>query len=449
MIDIGEVLPAARAALEELVRIPSVSADPTEDVRRSAELTAALFRGVGEPEVEILDDVPGGRPAVLVRYPAPPGRPTVLLYAHHDVQPAGELTQWSSAPFEPVERDGRLFGRGTADDKSGIAAHLAAVLAFEGDPPVGVTVLVEGEEEISSPTLGALLTRHRDRLAADLIVLADSENLERGTPAFTTSLRGTAACVVELRTLATGVHSGGFGGPAPDALSTLCRLLATLHDDHGDVAVASLETGPVPEYDYPVPRYRAEAGVLDGVELQGTGDLAERLWAKPAVSVLAIDAPPVATASNTLIPVARAKVGLRVAPGDDAIQAATALAEHLTRHTPWGARVSVTVSEIAQPHHVDTTHPAYEAARRAYRRAYGTDVIEIGSGGSIPFVAEFAAAFPAAAILITSAGADTDSNPHGIDESVDLAEFGRACHAEALLLSELGRDRVRRDGRGL
>jgi cysteinylglycine-S-conjugate dipeptidase len=330
MIDINKVLPTAHAALDALVRIPSVSAEPTEDMRRSAELTAGLFRDAGMPEMEILDDRPGGQPAVLARYPAPPGQPTVLLYAHHDVQPAGELTQWSSQRFEPAERDGRLFGRGTADDKSGIAAHLAAVLAHEGNPPVGVTVLVEGEEETSSPTLGTLLTRHRDRLAADVIVLADSENLERGTPAFTTSLRGTAACIVELRTLETGVHSGSFGGPAPDALSALCRLLATLHDEHGNVAVAGLKSGPVPGYSYPVPRYRAEAGVLDGVELHGTG--------------------------------------------------------------------------------------------------------------SIPFVAEFATAFPTAAILVTSAGADTDSNPHGANESVHLTEFERACHAEALLLCELSRD---------
>ncbi|MFI7119916.1 M20/M25/M40 family metallo-hydrolase [Amycolatopsis sp. NPDC049868] len=444
MIDIDKVLPAARAALDALVRIPSVSAEPTGDMRRCAELTAALFRGAGMPEVELLDDLPGGRPAVLARHPAPPGRPTVLLYAHYDVQPAGDLAHWTSPPFEPVVRDGRLSGRGTADDKAGIAAHLAAVLAYEGAPPVGVTVLVEGEEEISSPTLGELLSRHRDRLAADLIVLADSENLERGTPAFTTSLRGTAACVVELRTLESGVHSGSFGGPAPDALSALCGLLATLHDEHGDVAVSGLKTGQVPGYGYPVRRYRAEAGVLDGVELLGTGDVAERLWAKPAVSVLAIDAPAVTTASNTIVPVARAKVGLRVAPGDDAVRAAASLAEHLTAHTPWGARVSVSVADIAQPHQVDTAHPAYAAAGRAYREAYGKDVIHIGSGGSIPFVAEFAAAFPAAAILITSAGADTDSNPHGPDESVHLAEFERACHAEALLLSELGRDRPRR-----
>jgi cysteinylglycine-S-conjugate dipeptidase len=437
MIDIDKVLPAARAALDALVRIPSVSADPTDDLRRSAELTAALFRDAGMPEVEILDDIPGGQPAVLARYPAPPGRPTVLLYAHHDVQPAGNHADWTSQPFAPSERDGRLFGRGTADDKSGIAAHLAAVLAHDGKPPVGVTVLVEGEEEISSPTLDMLLARHHDKLAADVIVLADSENLELGTPAFTTTLRGNVACIVELRTLRTGVHSGSFGGVAPDALTAMCRLLATLHDEHGNVAVHGLRNAAVPEYRYPESRIRAEAGVLDGVRLSGAGTVAERLWAKPAVSILAIDAPSVADASNTLVPVARAKVGLRIAPGDDAVRAGAALAEHLTNHTPWGARVSVTVTETGQPHHVDTTGRQITAAKRAYRNAYGKDAVHIGSGGSIPFVAEFAAAFPSAAILITSAGGDMHSNAHGANESVHLAEFERACLAEALLLEEL------------
>lgn len=425
------VLPAARAALAALVRIPSVSAAPTADLVRSAELTATLFRDAGM-EVEIVGDN-----AVLARYPAPPGRPTVLLYAHHDVQPAGPPESWTSPPFEPSERDGRLYGRGTADDKAGIAAHLAAVLAHGGRPPCGVTVLVEGDEEIGSPGLAALLARHRDRLAADVIVLADSENLEVGTPAFTTTLRGSATCVVELRTLAAGVHSGMFGGAAPDALTALCRLLATLHDERGDVAVAGLGTSATPAYDYRT--YRSDAGVLDGVTLMGTGSVAERVWARPSVNVLAIDAPPVDESSNTLIPFARATVGLRIAPGDDAHRAAAALAEHLTAHAPWGARVSVTTGEVSRPHRTDVSHRLFEVAERAYRTAYGRDVVHIGSGGSIPFVAEFAAAFPEAAILVTSAGADNDSRTHGPDESVHLAEFERACLAEALLLAELGR----------
>ncbi|MEV4110019.1 M20/M25/M40 family metallo-hydrolase [Nonomuraea sp. NPDC049695] len=436
---VQKVLPDVRADLEALIRIPSVSADPaaTEDLRRCAELTAELFRAGAAQEVEILDDIPGGRPVVLARCPAPPGRPTVLLYAHYDVQPAGDTALWSSSPFEPRESGGRLYGRGSADDKAGIATHLAALLAHNGRPPVGVVVIVEGEEEIGSPTLGAFLDRHRDKLAADVIVLADSENIDVGVPSFTTTLRGMANCVVEVRTLAESVHSGTYGGAAPDALTALCRLLATLHDEDGHVAVDSLATGRPPQADYPAERYRAEAGVLDGVRLLGSGSVAERVWAGPAATVLAIDAPSVSGAANALTASARAKVSLRIAPGDDAVQARAALAGHLRDHAPWGAQVEVTEAEIAQPYAVDTRGPAFDAARRAYRRAFGRDVVDLGGGGAIPFVAEFAAAYPNAAVLITSPGGDPASRAHSTDENLHLADFERACLAEALLLAEL------------
>ncbi|MFG6199883.1 M20/M25/M40 family metallo-hydrolase [Nonomuraea sp. JJY05] len=436
---VQKVLPGVRADLEALIRIPSVSADPAaaEDLRRCAEQTAQLFRAGAAQKVEILDDVPGGRPVVLAGCPAPPGRPTVLLYAHYDVQPTGDPDLWSSGPFEPHESGGRLYGRGSADDKAGIATHLAALRAHDGRPPVGVVVLIEGEEEIGSPALGAFLDRHRDKLAADVLVLADSENIEAGTPSFTTTLRGLANCVVEVRTLADAVHSGTYGGAAPDALTTLCRLLATLHDEHGHVAVNGLTTSRPPQTHYPIPRFRAEAGVLDGVTLLGSGTIAERIWTGPAATVLAIDAPSVPEAANALTATARAKVSLRLAPGDDAVRARAALAGHLRDHTPWGAHVEVTEAEIAQPYTVDTRGPAFAAARRAYRQAYGADVVDMGGGGAIPFVAEFAAAYPDAAFLITSPGGDPAGRAHSTDENLHLADFERACLAETLLLAEL------------
>jgi acetylornithine deacetylase/succinyl-diaminopimelate desuccinylase-like protein len=436
---VRQVLPGVRDDLEDLIRVPSVSADPgaAAEVRRSAAMTAELFRNAGTPQVEILDDVEGGQPAVLARYPAPPGRPTVLLYAHHDVQPPGDPDGWVSPPFEPTERDGRLYGRGSADDKAGVAAHLAVLRAYDGKPPVGVTVFVEGEEEIGSPTLGAFLERYRDKLTADVIVLADSANFEVGTPALTTSLRGMAACVVEVRALEHGVHSGVYGGAAPDALTALCRLLATLHDEQGNVAVEGLVTAKVPEADYPEERFRAEAALLDGVRLLGTGSVAERLWAKPSASVLAIDATRVADASNTLIPVARAKVSVRLAPGEDASRAWEALARHLRERAPWGVRVTLLEREIGQPSAIDPQGPAFDAARAAFHEAYGRDLVDLGMGGSIPFVAEFAAAFPDAAILVTSAGADPDCRAHSTDESLHLGDFERACLAETLLLTKL------------
>ncbi|MFI0372076.1 dipeptidase [Actinomadura sp. 1N219] len=436
---VHRVLPGVLSDLKDLIRVQSVSADPgaAPQLRRSAEMTAGLFAAAGAHRTEILDDAGTGRPAVLARFPAPAGRPTVLLYAHHDVQPAGDPGAWTTPPFEPEITGGRLYGRGSADDKAGIAAHLAAVRAFGGRPPVGVTILVEGEEEIGSPTLGGFLARHRDSLAADAIVLADSENFAVGVPAFTTTLRGLAACVVEVRTLETGVHSGTYGGAAPDALTALCRLLATLHDDNGDVAVEGLVTAPRPTVEYPEERFRAEASVLDGVPLVGTGGVADRIWAKPAATVLAIDAPAVAGAPNALVPAARAKVSLRLAPGDDAPRARAALARHLLDHAPWGVRVQVTESDLAQPHAIDPHGPVYDAARRAYRLAYGRDVIDIGGGGAIPFVAEFAETFPESTILVTSPGGDPACRAHSTDESLHLADFEHACLAEALLLNEL------------
>ena len=435
---VSGVLPGVLADLESLVRIPSVSADPDRfpDVRRSAEATAELLRGAGMPDVRILQ-AEGGQPAVVARRPAPDGAPTVLLYAHHDVQPEGAASDWLSEPFTPTRRGGRLYGRGAADDKAGIAAHLAAVRAHGGQPPVGVTVFVEGEEEIGSPTLVAFLDEYAGLLAADVIVLADSGNWAVGKPALTTSLRGLVDAVVEVRTLEHAVHSGMFGGPVPDALTSLCRLLASLHDETGNVTVEGIAPGTAADLDYPVDRLRAEASLVDGVELIGTGSIVERLWSRPALSVLAIDAPRVADASNTLIPAASAKVSLRVPPGNDATTALKALTAHLKRHAPWGARVTVTPGDIAQPFAVSADGSAYDAARSAFREAWdGEEPVDIGVGGSIPFVAEFAAAFPEAAILVTGVE-DPDTRAHGANEGLHLADFERVCLAEALLLERL------------
>lgn len=438
---VRDVLPSVRHDLDALIRIPSVSADPAvaSELRRCAELTATLLQQAGAADVEIIDDVPGCKPAVVAHYPAPAGMPTVLLYAHHDVQPPGDPAGWSTPPFEPVERDGRLYARGSADDKAGIAAHLAALRAFGGTPPVGVTVFVEGEEEIGSPRLGELLAKHRHKLVSDVIVLADADNIEIGTPSITTSLRGVAACIVEVRTLRHGVHSGAYGGAAPDALTALCRLLATLHDDAGEVVVEGLVSAPSPAFDYPEQRFREEAAMLDGVALLGTGSIADRIWAKPSASVLALDATPMADVSNTLIPAARAKVSLRLAPGDDSVRARLALAKHLREHAQWGVDVTVTDSDIGDPYAIDSSGPAFDAARAAYRNAYGRELVEIGTGGTIPFVAQFAEAFPDAAILVVSAGADPDCRAHGTDESLHLGEFERACVGNTLLLAELAR----------
>jgi cysteinylglycine-S-conjugate dipeptidase len=435
---VRDVLPSVRADLEALVRIPSVSADPgrAEDVRRSAAATADLFRAEGFEDVQVLA-VGGGAPAVVARRPAPQGAPTVLLYAHHDVQPVGDPALWESEPFEPTERGDRLYGRGAADDKAGIAAHLAAVRAFGADLPVGVTVFVEGEEEIGSPTLLPFLETHQDLLTADVIVIADSGNWDIGVPALTTSLRGLVDCFVEVRTVKHGVHSGMWGGVVPDAVTTLVRLLATLHDDRGNVAVDGLQSGPAADVDYPEDRLRAESGIADGVELIGTGSVVERLWTKPAIATIGFDATRTADASNTLIPAAKAKISLRVAPGDDAIAAMDRLREHLEKHVAWGAQLTFTPGETGQPTKIDATGPAYDAARAAFRDAWdGVEPVDMGVGGSIPFIAAFNKAFPDAAVLVTGVE-DPDTRAHGANEGLHLTEFERVCVAEALLLRNL------------
>lgn len=437
---VRDVLPSVRADLEDLVRIESVWADPQRrpEVHRSAEAVAKLLSQAGFGEVRIVAE--GGAPAVIARHPAPEGAPTVLLYAHHDVQPEGDAAAWRSAPFEPTERDGRLYGRGTADDKAGIATHLAAFRAHGGRPPVGVTVFVEGEEESGSPSLSRLLAAHRDALAADVIVIADSDNWSTDTPSLTVSLRGLADCVVEVATLDHGLHSGMWGGVVPDALTVLVRLLASLHDDDGNVAVEGLHESVAADVDYTPERVRADTGLLDGVREIGSGSVAQRLWAKPAITVIGIDTTPIDRSSNTLIPSARAKVSMRVAPGGDAAQHLAALTKHLERHAPWGARVTVTPGDVGQPYAIDASGPVYDAARQAFREAWGADPVDTGVGGSIPFIAAFAGAFPDAEILVTGVE-DPDTQAHSINESLHLGVLERAATAEALLLEKLGSDR--------
>ncbi|BBY84234.1 dipeptidase [Mycolicibacterium tokaiense] len=433
---VAEVLPSVRRDLEDLVRIQSVWADPArrDEVHRSAQTVADLFTGVGFGDVRIVSE--GGAPAVIARHPAPAGAPTVLLYAHHDVQPEGDPAQWHSPPFEPEERDGRLYGRGTADDKAGIATHLAALRAFDGSPPVGVTVFVEGEEESGSPSLSALLAEHQDLLAADVIIIADSDNWSSEIPSLTVSLRGLADCVVEVETLDHGLHSGMWGGVVPDAISALVRLLASLHDDDGNVAVRGLHQGTATDVDYTPERVRADTGILDGVREIGDGSVPQRLWAKPAITVIGIDTTSIAASSNTLIPKARAKVSMRVAPGGDAAAHLDLLRAHLEDHAPWGAKVTVTPGDVGQPYAIDASGPVYDAARTAFKQAWGADAVDAGVGGSIPFIAEFAAAFPDATILVTGVE-DPNTQAHSINESLHLGVLQKAATAEALLLAAL------------
>ena len=433
---VAGLMPGVRSDLEALTRIPSVSLDAFDQahVEASAEATAELLRAEGL-EVEIVRE--GGRPAVIGHVDGPEGAPTVLLYAHHDVQPPGDDADWDSAPFEPTERDGRLYGRGAADDKAGIMAHVAALRAHAGRLPVGVTIFVEGEEEIGSDSLPTILERHGDKLRADAIVLADSTNWALGEPALTTTLRGLIRVVVTVTTLDHGIHSGMFGGAVPDAVTTLVRLLATFHDDAGDVAVAGLKSGKASDLDFDEARLREESGLLDGVEVIGTGSLLDRIWAKPTATVIGFDAPSVAKSSNTLVPTASAKVSIRLAPDEDPMEAYAAVQRHVEAHTRWGAKVEVRLDDQGAGFAADADGPVYDQARAAFTDAWGVEPVDIGVGGSIPFVASFAEKFPDAAILVTGVE-DPDTRAHGANESLHLEEFEKVCVAEAVLLARLG-----------
>lgn len=462
---VADQFPALQADLEALVRIPSVSAAAFDQahVAASAAATEQLLRDAGLPDVQILtaprpDGTPGA-PAVVARRPAPEGAPTVLLYAHHDVQPPGDPATWDTDPFEPTQVGERLFGRGAADDKAGIVAHLGALRALglpgsrgpredpqrsedaswgEGgaDLPVGVTVFLEGEEESGSPSFRAFLEAHRDLLAADVIVVADSTNWKVGVPALTTSLRGLVDGEVELRVLDHAVHSGMFGGAVLDAVTLMSRLVATFHDEAGDVAIEGLVTTPEPQVDYDEPAFRADSSLLDGVALAGTGTVSGRLWTKPALSVIGMDVTSVAEASNTITPSCTAKVSLRLAPGQDPAAADAALAAHLTKHAPFGAQVTWRSGEQGKPFLAPGDTAAMRAARAAFTEAWGVEPVDIGAGGSIPFIADLLEVFPDAAILVTGVE-DPDSRAHGANESVHLGELQKVVLAEALLLTKI------------
>ena len=439
-----------RIDLERLVAIPSVSAAGFDhsEVRHCAVAVRDLLAARGCTDARLLE-VDGSHPAVYAEWlGAGDQRSTVLCYAHYDVQPPGDPDAWTTPPFEPTERDGRLFGRGAADDKAGIMVHVAAIdawLSTHDHLPLNIKVLVEGEEETGSAHLGDLLDRYGDVLRADVVIITDSMNWQIGTPALTHSLRGLVDCVVEVRALDHPVHSGMYGGPVPDALTGLVALLAGLVDASGAVAIPGFDDDAPPAgdvgidvLDFDVDRFRAEAGVRDGVELIGGDDahVLERLWYRPAISVIGLDAIPVAAASNTLTAAARAKVSARLAPGQDPRRALDLLVGWLEQHAPWGLEVAVTPGAVGNGYHADPDHPAMKAARRALASAYDAEPALIGVGGSIPLIEPLTRTFGDIPALLTGVE-DPDTRAHGIDESLHLDDWERACLAEAYLLAEL------------
>jgi cysteinylglycine-S-conjugate dipeptidase len=425
--------------LAALVRIPSCGFPgfPAEPMQEMAGAVIELLGRYGVPAR--LLEAPQGYPAVYAEIAAPPGAPTVLMYAHYDIQPAPPEQGWSFAPFEPFLENGRVYGRGASDDKSGVMIIASALRLFGGRPPVGVRVLIEGEEEFGG-NLDALIAANPELVRCDAFIINDGGNLKAGQPELTAALRGIASCDVTVRTLDGMKHSGSYGGAAPDALMALIRILNSLLDEHGDVAIAGLtrfewEGGGIPEDDY-----RVAAGVLPGVGLMGTGTLATRLWARPSVTAIGLDATPTVAASNSLMPEAKARISLRIAPGSDAQESLRLLMEHLHANAPWGVEVVTTPLQTGNAFLAPTGGPVFNAAREALGEAFGTEATVTGSGGTIPLLTALQRVAPEAEFVIWGPG-DEHSKVHAADESLSLKELERMIVAEALLLEKLGEQR--------
>ncbi|WP_246259451.1 M20/M25/M40 family metallo-hydrolase [Streptomyces typhae] len=415
-----------RADLVRLAAIPSVAFPgfPSGPVEEAHDLVAELLRDAGVTGVERLD-LPDTAPAVYGEIPPPhPGAPTVLLYGHYDVQPPGDEALWLSPPFEPTPVDGEeeaLRARGIADDKANVIAHLGMLRAYGGRPPVGIKIVIEGQEEYGS-AFDTYPPSDPARFACDAMVVADLGNLRPGTPTLTTGLRGAAEVVVEVRTLDEPRHSGEFGGAAPDALLVLLKALATLHDVHGDVAVEGLRREEWSGTSYTEEEFRALAGVRAGTPLMGSGSLGERLWSGPAVTVVGLDAPGVAHAASAVVPYARAKLNLRFHPRQDPGEAQALLVEHLRSLRPFGVPLTVTPGDTGPGFEAATGGPAHRAARAALAEAWGEQPSYVATGGSIPLVNGLAQAAPGAEVLLFGAQ-DSMCNLHAPNERVLLSEL--------------------------
>lgn len=441
-------IPSALSDLGHLVRIPGMAwpAFDQTQLERSAEAVAALAAGTGVfDEVRVLrsgipDTDEQGQPAVLATRKARNGKPTILLYAHHDVQPPGDDALWETPPFEPTVRDGRLYGRGAADDKAGIMAHIASIRAVSevlgDDLDLGIAMFIEGEEEYGSRSFAQFLSDNKEALRADAIVVADSGNWDSATPGLTVSLRGNARFTMRVRTLDHASHSGMFGGAVPDAMMATVTLLSTLWNADGSVAVEGMTERDAPTPDYTEATLRDEAGLLPATTPIGDGTILSRIWNKPSVTVIGIDATSVAAASNTLLPEATVVISARVAPGQTGKDAYEALESHLRAHAPFGAELTFSDVDLGDGFLVDTSGWAVALTRDAMRDGYGVPPIDLGVGGSIPFIADLVREFPNAQILVTGVE-DPHSRAHSPNESLHLDTFRHAVATEALLLTRM------------
>ncbi len=437
--------------LSALVAIPSVSADPAThgEVLRSAEAVASYMREIGLENVQLLQ-VRGGMPAVYGDWLHAKGKPTLLLYAHHDVQPTGERAKWKSDPFVATKKKGRLYGRGAGDDKGGLLMHLAALascLATEKSLPVNVKCLFEGEEEIGSPTLEALLQKYKKKLQADVMVLTDTENYAVGIPGITTQLRGLYSCQITVSALEKPVHSGGWGGPIPDAIQALAKLLARLTNDDGLIAIPGIyadvrkltprEQIALKALPFDEKAFRKHGGVLDGVALkkQGKSTAHEMIWHRPSVSVNAIQASSKAQVSNVIMDSAWAQIGIRIVPDMQLKKTKEQLTQFLQKNLPKGFRLTLNEGHAVSWWRTSTEHKAFRAAERALEKGYGVKPVYMGCGGSIGFVEPFAKTLKAPALLIGVE--DPETAAHSWNESLHLGDWHKGVVSMIELFNEL------------
>ena len=443
-----------KKTLVELSKIPSISAHPfpREAVEKSANGVADALRAAGVENVQVLT-IEGVHPYVYGDFMHTKGAPTILLYGHHDVQPVGNEARWATAPFEPVEKGGRLYGRGVADDKGGVMSHVAAVACYlktVGSLPCNVKFVIEGEEEIGSENLGAFLKKYRKMLDADFIVLSDTANFDTGVPALTYQLRGIVQVDVEVETLKQPRHSGMWGGPVPDPVQVLARILADLTAADGKLNVPGLynkvaKTGAkqlarIRKLPFREAQFKKEAGTLQGVRLAGEArySVYERLWTRPSLTVIAMESHPLKGSSNQIVSAARARLSLRTVPNMDGADVGRLLVKRLTKNPPYGAKVTAKVTGNSPWWTTDPEGPAFDAARRALKAGYGKETAMIGAGGSIGFVGPFEKTLGGVPCLLMGVE-DPYCNAHSENESLDLADFKKSIRSAIFLYEELSR----------
>jgi acetylornithine deacetylase/succinyl-diaminopimelate desuccinylase-like protein len=437
-------LAGALEELSHLVSIPGIAwdaFDPSE-LDRSATAVASKLLDLNVFEsVEILQsarpDGEMGAPAVVATRAAKNSKPTILLYAHHDVQPPGETGLWESQPFRTEIRNGRMYGRGAADDKAGVIAHIYAIKALReltnNDFDLGLVVFVEGEEEAGSPSFANFLAEHKSKLQSDVIIVADSGNWSTDVPAITTTLRGLVSLEFEVRTLDHAVHSGMYGGAVPDAMLALTKILGSMWDESGAVSISGLKSSDLVKLAYSEDDLRVDSGLLPSTKTIGEGGILSRIWTKPALTLIGLDYPSVAVSSNTLVPRVRVKLSLRVAPGQDPSEALEALKAHILTHNTLGAQIDFGEVELGKPFSLGDSGWAKDLASKALGAAYGFESVDIGIGGSIPFIADLEAVFPGVQVLVTGVE-DPDSRAHSPNESLHIETLQNAIVAEALIL---------------